>query len=339
MHAYSRTKEYSPAIRYPAEFLERNIGNPVAGTIGTVGRRTGVESGLRWALQGSNKKRKMNGHRSPAKNEMDVERGPTTPTGRERKDSQLSETLPAYDELGRSPPYQADEAVEEAHQLLLQNHRNQASPGWQTRMMVSTSGLGVAMSEQSRRNLKYCLGWLKWANQRLGGVITAVTNTLKEWEERPESDSEANKAALAARIQALSRDVAETVKRVVVEVSNYAGGALPTNARELVHRYFNSLPLRWRYATTMADTNAEKQDENGTVTNGKRVLALAQEGLSMMLQVSVVINDTLTSAESWCERLGRRNETDHQPNGITADVKMEDVPAQWEHQERLPSQQ
>lgn len=337
MYAYSRTKEYSPAIRYPAEFLERNIGNPVAGTIGTVGRRTGVESGLRWALQGSNKKRKMNGRGSPAKDEMDIERGPT-PAGRERKNSQVSETLPAYDESGRSPPYQADEAVEEAHQLLLQNHQNQASPGWQTRMMVSTSGLGVAMSEQSRKNLKYSLGWLKWANLRLNGVITAVTNTLKEWEERPDSDSEANKAALAARIQALSRDVAETVKRVVVEVSNYAGGALPTNARELVHRYFNSLPLRWRYATTMADTNAEQQDENGTVTSGKRVLALAREGLNMMCQVTVVVNDTLTSAESWCDRLGRRNGSDNQPNAITADVKMEDAAVQWD-QQRLPSKQ
>jgi len=34
-------------------------------------------------------------------------------------------------------------------------------------------------------------------------------------------------------------------------------------------------------------------------------MVLAQEGLDMMSQVSGVVNDTLVSAESWCEKLGR----------------------------------
>ena len=335
MYAYSRYKSYSPVIRYPAEFLERNIGNPVADTIGTVGRRTGVEGGLRWALKGSSKKQKsLNDPGSPPnKDEMEIETHRVA--RRERTGSQASENLPAYDEGGRSPPYQADAQRDEGGQLVSQTRQDQPPPGWQTRLMVSTSGLGVAMSEQSRRNLKYCLTWLKWANQRLSGVIDAVVNILKEWEERSDTGNENNNAALAARIQALSRDVAETVKRVVVEVSNYAGGALPANARDLVHGYFESLPLRWRYATTMADTNAEKQDENGTVSNGQRVLALAQEGLKSLQQVTGVVNDTLISAENWCERLGRKNENVIQQNGVHVDVKMEDSMARWDQKEQF----
>lgn len=35
-------------------------------------------------------------------------------------------------------------------------------------------------------------------------------------------------------------------------------------------------------------------------------MVLAQEGLDMMGQVSEVVDNTLVSAESWCEKLGRR---------------------------------
>lgn len=324
MYAYTQTKSYSPVIRYPAEFLERNIGNPVADTIGAVGRRTGVEGGLRWAFQGGNRKRRLTSEdeRPSKKEEMDVDRDSLSNEG-ERRAPQFTEPPPIYDEFGRSPPYQADPEKEEEHQLVLQTHQNQPAPGWQTRLMVSTSGLGVAMSEQSRRNLKYCLSWLRWANDRLAGVIIAVRDVLKDWEEGTDHDGDQQQAAVTARLQALSRDVAETVKRVVAEVSNYAGGALPQNAKELVHRYFNSLPHRWRYASTMADTNAETQNEHETVSNGRRVLALAREGLNMMSQVTVVVNDTLTSAETWCERLGKKNENRQYSLPPPTDVKME----------------
>ena len=326
LNAYTQTKSYSPVIRYPAEFLERNIGNPVADTIGAVGRRTGVEGGLRWALQG--RKRKLSPERtSPAKKEhMDVEKALPSPATSGRRASEGSEPLPAYDSNERSPPYQEQQPQsEEERQVLKQSHQKQPPPGWQTRLMVTTSGLGVAMSEQSRRNLKYCISWLRWANDRLAKVIVAVAKVLKQLERGSEdSDQE----ALSVRLQAYSRDVAETVKKVVVEVSNYAGGALPQNARDLVHSYFNSLPHRWRYATTMADTNAETQNDTEAISNGRRVLALAHEGLNIMTQVTIVVNDTLVSAENWCERLGRKNDQplqDEKRTAISHDVHMEEV--------------
>src|SRR3982074_14587 len=51
MSAYTTSKSYSSRFKYGAEFIERNIGTPVASTVGSVSRKTGVEGGLRWALQ------------------------------------------------------------------------------------------------------------------------------------------------------------------------------------------------------------------------------------------------------------------------------------------------
>ena len=43
MSAYTTSKSYSPRFKSSAEFIERNIGSPVASTVGTGGRKTGVE--------------------------------------------------------------------------------------------------------------------------------------------------------------------------------------------------------------------------------------------------------------------------------------------------------
>ena len=48
-------------------------------------------------------------------------------------------------------------------------------------------------------------------------------------------------------------------------------------------------------------------------------MVLAQEGLDMMAQVSGVVNDTLVSAEHWCERLGRKRPQ----NGASSDMPEE----------------
>src|SRR2546423_14192737 len=110
LSAYKTTQSYIPG----AYFVERNVGLPLAGTIGRV---TGVEGGLRWALQRRESSDQAHGPRKTdarpvgeSTNGVDVEKGladrPTN--GSMRRSSQLSftESLPAYDEAGRSPPYQ-----------------------------------------------------------------------------------------------------------------------------------------------------------------------------------------------------------------------------------------
>jgi hypothetical protein len=117
-------------------------------------------------------------------------------------------------------------------------------------------------------------------------------------------------AAMTARIAALRKDVLDTLKQVVNIVSNYAGGALPANARDLVHRHLTSLPQRFSLANAMYQPGENENNEAEQSAN--RVIVLAQEGLDMMTQVSRVVNDTLTSAEGWCEKLGRKTGLDSQ---------------------------
>ncbi|KAL1970926.1 hypothetical protein VTN77DRAFT_2760 [Rasamsonia byssochlamydoides] len=312
MSAYTSSKSYSPRFKYGAEFLERNIGSHVANTVGTVSRKTGVEGGLRWALQrrdtgdandDRNKRRKV-GEES-ASSKMDIEKVVSDPADmhRGRSSSELSypESLPPYDDQ-RSPQYEEINSNS--------NNTSQPASTWQSRLMISTSGLGVAMSEESLRRLSYCLKWLRWANERLSHAIVALKNVLQQWDEsrkKEKSDEAApNRAMLSQHIQAVKEDVLRTLKQVVDIVSKYTGGALPENARNLVRRHLISLPQRFRIASTTrspSDTTLSSSDE---ATSAHRVLVLAQEGLDMMAQVSRVVNDTLVSAEVWCERLGRK---------------------------------
>ncbi|KAJ5104448.1 hypothetical protein NUU61_001795 [Penicillium alfredii] len=325
--AYTTSKSYSPRFKSSAEFLERNIGSPVASTVGTVGRKTGVESGLRWALQRrdsttdsnrTKKRRKVAGEVSPPA--MDIEHEPDHPLHshvRSPSDLSMAETLPPYDDM-RSPRYE-------------EKPGRQNPSTWQSRLVISTSGLGVAMSEESLRSLQYCLTWLRWANGRLGKSIVALQNAVTEWENHkarqgqqlahdvengnPSSTGQESASLLTQRIQAVKADVVSTLKQVVDVVSKYAGGALPENARLLVRRHLTSLPHRFQVASTSQPPPESAAASSDATVNAHRILVLAQEGLDMMAQVSGVVNDTLVSAEHWCERLGRKR-----PERIASDV-------------------
>ena len=325
LSAYKTTQSYIPG----AYFVERNVGLPLAGTIGRV---TGVEGGLRWALQRRESSDQSQGQRNTAlvpidesNNGVDVEKGfgDRPASGHMRRSSQLSfaESLPAYDEAGRSPPYQEQ-------QLVLQSRDRQPPPGWRAQLMITTSGLGIAMRDESLQSLRYCLSWLNWANQRLGGAIQNLKDLLHRWNEgaqngtetvspnMPGSSARERDSALSALIAAVQNDVLSTLKQVVDVVSNYAGGALPENARNLVHRHLTSLPQRFSLASAISSNN---ENSNQVASSAHRVMVLAQEGLDMMSQVSRVVNDTLVSAESWCEKLGRTR-----PQAQLQDTKLED---------------
>lgn len=51
LSAYSASKNYSPRFKSGAEYVERRF-TPVVNTVGSVGRLTGVEGGVRWFLGG-----------------------------------------------------------------------------------------------------------------------------------------------------------------------------------------------------------------------------------------------------------------------------------------------
>ena len=284
--AYKTTQSFIPG----AEWTERNVGLPIAAK---AARISGVEGGLRWVLKP--KKGSSSDARTP-----DVEKGSL--------ELEQTETLPAYDEGDRSPPYTEQ-------QVALRDQR-QPPPGWRQQLVISTSGLGVAMSEESLRSLRFCLSWLRWANGRLSEAIQSIKALLERWNEgatpsdatsathMTQHHDERRQAMMTQRIAALKEEVLDTLKRVVGIVSNYAGGALPKNARDLVHSHLVSLPQRFNIANAMI--KSENEEGNETAKSANRVKVLAQEGLDMMTQVSRVVNDTLVSAEGWCEKLGRK---------------------------------
>jgi hypothetical protein len=313
---------------------------------------TGVEGGVRWFLgagrrqnsstsdleTGNSKKRRKTdedeavsnkrfeseGMQQMSDEQMDTAPSPSSKTmSRRMSTTSTVDTLPAYDEL-RSPAYTETDS----------NSPRPSRPNsaWQSRLITSTSGLSVAMSQESLRSLKYCLQWLRWANDHIARVISALKTTLEEYEKVPDgqageqADPE-SRSQLAARISNLKGDVLRTLREAINTVSKYAGGALPENARILVRRHLTSLPQRFRVAT-MTDRNAGQQDNETALTEGAhKVLVLAKEGLDMVVQVSGVVDGTIVSAEQWLDRMGkRRAQEDEKPmlpqTEANGDVKM-----------------
>lgn len=378
--AYGGAKNYSPRFRSGAEYVEGYL-TPIANTVGSVGRVTGVEGGVRWFLgagrrqhsstsdleTGNGKKRRKvdnEGERISNKRvegegmkqivglpqlagEAGMHHEPFSPTSKagSRRMSIAStvDTLPAYDEM-RSPAY--TETVDGQNSPRQTTNANGAP--WQSRLIMSTSGLSVAMSEESLRSLKYCLRWLKWANDHIARVIGALKSTLEQYDKMEESSPQhqvtekgvvmhvnnengqvQSRRDLIARINSLRGDVLKTLQDVINTVSKYAGGALPDNARTLVRRHLTSLPQRFRVATMSDRSQNSEQDSDSALREGaQKILVLAKEGLDMVAQVSGVLDGTIVSAEEWCDRMGkkRRNQNEEkpmlpqtEPNG---DVKM-----------------
>lgn len=359
--AYNTTKNFSPGfIKTPVDYIE--------GVVGSGLHLTGIEGGVRWFFRGKGRHQSSsdleNGEKSHKRRKVGS-RGNSTSTPRRdfgalahngpnvadaqgqmdpygfTKDRRLSmstvDTLPAYDDA-RSPAYTEDAgAVQNEKSERTGSRPSSTTPtAWQSRLIMSTSGLSIAMSEESLRSLKYCLGWLRWANDHIGKVINALKDALDKYESHPqledhamtdaagtslEQDDEQARRAIGARIDALRSEVLRTLQAAIETVSKYAGGALPDNARALVRRHLTSLPQRFRIATQVSGSNANSSQASSSsegkeqeVRDGaQRVLVLAKEGLDMMAQVSGVLDGTIVSAEEWCDRLGKRKKEEQQP--------------------------
>ncbi|RCI11603.1 hypothetical protein L249_7711 [Ophiocordyceps polyrhachis-furcata BCC 54312] len=335
--AYGGAKNLSPRFKSGAEYVEGYL-TPIANTVNSVGRVTGVEGGVRWFLGAnrrpapvpdsdvdeaySHKRRKVRdggggggGGDGDGEGATPLNLWYTDPrTLRRLSSTSTIDTLPLYDEI-RSPAY-TEETTGPS-----QNASRPAAP-WQSRLMLSTSGLSVAMSAESLRSLKYCLRWLRWTNDHMGRVIGTLKATVEEYEQTrppvpphsgngPVVDPEPSRVELVNRINTLKSDIIKTLQNTIETVSKYAGGALPENARALVRRHLTSLPQRFRIATMSAggDGDGGRDSESAISEGAKRMLVLAKEGLDMVTQVSGVVDGTIMSAEEWCERMGRKRDS------------------------------
>ena len=343
LSAYASSKSYSPRFKYGAEFVERHIGSPVASTVGTASRISGVETGVRWWLRrsdyaspdGSTKRRRLE-EETPGG--ADVEKGLDDSSlhgsfQRRFSDMSVVESLPPYEE-SQLPRYEesSEPSSNERHRLT-----DARMYRWQARFAISTSGLGVSMREESLRSLKYCLKCLHWANDHLSAIVVSLRKAIDEWSQTHQSAPSASMsyaanevgplqsqevkprdaATLSRHIKILTKEVFQTLNKIIDVVSTYAGGALPENARDLVRNQLNSFPQRFSVAFTHSQKSepGAEGSQSETVSSANRILVLAREGLDMLHQVSGVVDGTIISAEDWLVRLGRKVKSEE--NAVT----------------------
>jgi hypothetical protein len=351
--AYNATKGYSPRfVKYGAELIERNIGSPMVNTVSSVGRRTGVEKNLRRYLGEV--------HRRPS----DLEEGPSDPARKKARvassdsdtmdfesayatprsqTSSYADSLPAYDDH-RSPNYEESALVvlDPSGKDTSEAQRNSASQdrrvAWSTQLIMTTSGLGVALSASSLKSLKICLSYLRSATKHIDAVMHALKLLLDEYEsatrrhhhassggEAGDDGMQLDSAAdddvhrIADRMKTLTSDIWETLKNVVQSVSRYTGGALPQNARQVVRTQLLSVPQRWQATSQSAPADNGDEQHGEEVRGAQRMLAFAKEGLDMMGQITTVVDGTVQSAESWLGTMGRTPTENGQEGGFAGE--------------------
>lgn len=306
----------------------------MANTVGSVGRKTGVEESLRRYL----------GRRTSDMVDSDVasrgdvqgraghaEHNPKHNTYADRQahengimklSSNISvDTLPMYDD-NKSPAYEEElsPAQSRSTDIARRHPRPPILRSWSAQLMISTSGLGVALSDGSLRSLKYCLGTLRNANKHVWNLMEALKRLLQDYDRssrqvegsgRGSGDEVMSDGALlddpamvAQRIQRLTDEIWQTVQKVVTTVSSYTGGALPENASAVVRWQLMSVPRRWARAVSRSSQSDD------AVSGAHRMLAFATEGLDMIEQVGGVVDKTIQSAERWLDSMGRKREED-----------------------------
>lgn len=301
--AYSTSKTLSPRFKYAAEHVESvakgRIGGAVGGLVSTVGKRSGLESFVRRSLATS-AGTAHEGSNGSAENSLDDRRLPPITNGTAKKRKTSGEDMEGNGGMSSTSSNLGD--VPEERKALQKQPQQQDSQqqNWQTRLILSTSGIG-AMSEESLKSLKYCLDWLRWANNHLDKCIDTLKKVLDEYELNNKSmnstsaksqDSQSNgtsssnstatsddsaavtmhnpeqlqehKQMLMGRIEHLKGEVLKTLKKVINVVDSYAGGALVGETRNMVKRQLLHLPQRLQIAL-VAHVPGDNQDQS---TNG-----------------------------------------------------------------------
>jgi len=255
---------------------------------------------------------------------MEIEDGGERSRTRDGSLSSYAESLPEYDDH-RSPKYEETAIVTIDPVTGKETSRQEPSSAqgrsvnWSTQLIMTTSGLGIALSDASLKSLRICLGLLRSATRHIDNVMHALKQVLEEYEQAlryngGEIDTTMTHGAdasrdeqvrrIADRMQKLSSDIWRTLQNVVQSVSRYTGGALPQNASQVVRTQLLSVPQRWQLASR--STDAEQQSGGEEVRGANRMLAFAKEGLDMMGQITTVVDGTVQSADAWLSRIGRR---------------------------------
>ena len=289
------------------------VATPVVNTVGSVGRMTGANAVARWYLtpNGTMEAERENEHQGRSKRRrvegMDVEAGIISPRNTVRRDSGGS--LPSY-HSSRPPSYR-----DEASPATVDRSRPAHGRTWSQQLMLSASGLGVAMSETSRNALVYSLTLLGSGSQHINTVAGALKLVLEQYDEardqfhqrcdssmekgeRPRTpDADDSARRLAGIIQQHCDDIWLTLKTVLDTVAHAVSGALPSNVQHYVIGQLRSVLPRWHHVTIT------QRRESETSRNAHRMVAFAMEGLDIIAHVSHACKNTLDSAEGWAQTM------------------------------------
>lgn len=119
-----------------------------------------------------------------------------------------------------------------------------ASTGWQN-VLSNASGLTLSLSEDSLKSLHYCVQWLQWANSHVNSLLAGLRGSVVDQESGlPRELTEKDLTSLSSRIVHTKKEIAETLKKLVAIVSNYAGTALPEPARYRIRGFVLGMPSR-----------------------------------------------------------------------------------------------
>ncbi|KAI5799110.1 transcription factor Opi1-domain-containing protein [Peziza echinospora] len=194
--AYSTSKAFSPRWKYAAESVESVAKGPL-GLVSKVGKSSGLEGLMRRSLgggagtlEGEDIRVDGNGNAGFGGGRRSAS-GPPANGSKKRKTSSNAGDMEVNGNGNSSVGEVSTLKEVPEEQKALQKQRQQQQQQheypntWQTRL-ISTSGIGV-MSEESLKSLKFCLEWLRWANNHLAKCVETLKAVLEEYQRSQKS--------------------------------------------------------------------------------------------------------------------------------------------------------
>lgn len=303
-HFYEQTKAHSQVVQYSAEVLEKNLKpiSEMAGKYLSVPMREvdsfacrqldRLESCYPSFRSADTIAPMLHDHPSPA--------SPSVGSWQETSisvvpDSPSSSFYAASTSSKKSSFTTDDTLSSEPQPPTYEPHTSSYKSKWQqvTAGAVAAAGAGAAVvSEESMKNLRYCLEWLQFASQEIEQQIQKLRHiTLSSVYPMTHSMGLIHQRDWLPDLNTIRKSIAETLRKVVDVVGRYASAFLNNDARNNVRSFILSLPARW------ASLNADPADsEKG---EAQRVMAFASDTASILSSMQDIFSQALATAEQW----------------------------------------
>ena len=195
--------------------------------------------------------------------------------------------------------------------------RPRAASSWTSLLLdlgSTASGLGLAISYEGRRRLKYCISWLQYTIAHTEHHIVVLRAMIAGFREQPSTVV----SPVTHQLAQIQHDIANNIRSVINVASSYASDVLPESACKLVRQCILSLPASFgqKLATLKAKDVAEEEESDTDPSSGTPamscvraeeaatlILSLAVESLDILRKVAHVFGDVVDRADYWAQRL------------------------------------